>query len=267
LPPAAFSAKLRQEPQMTQRALFFVLMMLAGAVFAAPASAGPFDSWAALVVAGDSRAHSGAPSDVFDNARRDLVKALKQMGFAEDHILQYSTRPEKDLETQPLRSEAPAIASGFKRLAEQATGGCFVYFTSHGAPLGIVIGNNLVAIRTVADMIDDACHDRPSVIVISACFSGMFIPVLHADNRFIFTAARPDRTSFGCGEANTYTFFDQCVLESLPKAGDFPALAATTKECVAAREKVEGAEPPSEPQLYIGSAIAPLLKDYTFAVK
>ena len=46
---------------------------------------------------------------------------------------------------------------------------------------------------------------------------------------------------------------------------DFAALAATTKNCVAAREKVEGADPPSEPQLYVGSAIAPLLETYKFS--
>jgi len=242
------------------------LLVAAIMLLAAPASAGPFDSWAALVVAGDSHAHSGADSRVFDNARRDLVKALKQMGFAANNIQQYSARPDLDLQTKPLRSDAADIATGFKRLTQQATGGCFVYFTSHGAPLGIVVGDSLVPIRAIGDIIDDSCHDRPAVVIISACFSGMFIPVLHADNRMIFTAARPDRTSFGCGEANTYTFFDQCILESLPKANNFPALADKTKECVAAREKEEGATPPSEPQLYIGSAISPLLQQDSFSV-
>ena len=79
------------------------------------------------------------------------------------------------------------------------------------------------------------------------------------------TVPRPDRTSFGCGEANQYTFFDQCVLESLPKSPDFPALATTTKDCVATREKAEMADPPSEPQLYVGSAIKPLLPTYKFS--
>ncbi len=250
---------------MMKRALLF-LMLAFGATFAAPASAGPFDSWAALVVAGDSRAHSGAPSEVFDNARRDLATALKQMGFAENHIQQYSTRPELDPTTKPLKSDAQEIYVNFKKLAQETNGGCFIYFTSHGAPLGIVVGNALVPIRTVADIVDQTCSNRPTVIIISACFSGMFIPVMHADNRMIFTAARPDRTSFGCGEANQYTFFDQCVLESLPKSPDFPALAATTKECVAAREKAEGAEPPSEPQLYVGASIKPLLDGYKFTV-
>src|SRR5690348_1064078 len=108
---------------MTKRALFLILTILVGALFAAPASAGPFDSWAALVVAGDSRAHSNAPSEVFDNARRDLVKVLKQMGFADANIQQYSTQPERDSETRPLRSEVHEIAAGFKRLTQQATGG------------------------------------------------------------------------------------------------------------------------------------------------
>ena len=249
---------------MMKRVFLFLLPIFASALGVAPAYAGPFDSWAALVVAGDSRAHSGDPSEVFDNARRDLVTALKQMGFAEDHIQHFSARPELDPTTKPLRSDAEQIYINFKKLAQQATGGCFVYFTSHGAPLGIVVGNVLVPIRTIADIIDQTCSNRPTVIIISACFSGMFIPVMHADNRMIFTAARPDRTSFGCGEANQYTFFDQCVLESLPKSPDFPALAATTKDCVGLREKAEMADPPSEPQLYVGSAIKPLLETLKF---
>ncbi|HMI97702.1 MAG TPA: C13 family peptidase [Micropepsaceae bacterium] len=247
---------------MMKRILLFLLLILGTAFGAVPASAGPFDNWAALVVAGDSRAHSGAPSEVFDNARRDLITALKKMGFAEDHIQQFSARPELDPTTKPLQSDAEQIYVNFKKLAQRTTGGCFIYFTSHGAPLGIVVGDSLVPIRTVADIVDDTCASRPTVIIISACFSGMFIPVMHATNRMIFTAARPDRTSFGCGEANQYTFFDQCVLESLPMSADFHALAGTTKDCVELREKAEGATPPSEPQLYIGSAIAPLLETY-----
>ena len=35
-------------------------------------AAGPFADWAAVVVAGDFHAHSGADSEAFDNARRDV---------------------------------------------------------------------------------------------------------------------------------------------------------------------------------------------------
>src|SRR5258706_5916622 len=166
---------------MMKRALLF-LMLAFGATFAAPASAGPFDNWAALVVAGDSRAHSGAPSEVFDNARRDLVTALKQMGFTEDHIQHFSARPELDTTTKPLQSDAEQIYVNFKKLAQQTTGGGFIYFTPHWAPLGIVVGNSFVPIRTVADIVDETFSNPPTVIAISACFFGLVFPVMHSDN-------------------------------------------------------------------------------------
>ena len=128
-----------------------------------------------------------------------------------------------------------------------------------------MVGADLVAIRSIGDIIDNSCHDRPTIAIISACFSGMFIPVLRGDNRMILTAARPDRTSFGCSEDLQYTFFDQCVLESLPSVDDFLMLAGKAKECVAAREMKEDVMPASEPQLYIGRTIQPsLTQTYMF---
>jgi hypothetical protein len=232
-----------------------------------PACANPFDNWAALVVAGDWHAHSGAASEVFDNARRDLVKALGRMGFPQNHIQQYSARPDADRSTMPLHSDPATIGVNFTKLTEQATGGCFAYFTTHGAPLGVMMGDSVVGVRTIGDLIDRACPGRPTVVVISACYSGMFIPVLHADNRMIITAARGDRTSFGCGETNMHTFFDQCILESLPKSTTFTVLSDLARKCVALREKAEMVEPPSEPQVYIGSAIARQLDQFTFALQ
>jgi hypothetical protein len=176
---------------LTLRALiaaFAAMLSLA----ATPSQAGPFDSWAAIVVAGDYRAHSGAPSEVFDNARRDLVKALTQIGFSPANIQQYSTRPQNDPDTHPSLTDAQAIHDKFKLLAQKAPAGCFVYMTSHGAPLGIMLGEDLVPLRAVGDIVDDACSNRPTVVIISACFSGMFIPVLLNQNRMILTAARPE---------------------------------------------------------------------------
>ena len=71
---------------------------------------------------------------------------------------------------------------------------------------------------------------------------------------------RPDRTSFGCGESDHYTFFDGCFLQSLPQSGDFPGLADRVKDCVSKQEQALGVDYASEPQLAIGQNIAPLLK-------
>jgi hypothetical protein len=234
--------------------------------WAGQADATPFDSWAAVIVAGDYRAHSLQPSPVFDNARRDLAKALEKIGFVPSHILQFSVKPDEDKDTHPLPSDFETIQRDFTRLAQQTAGGCFVYITSHGAPQGVLVGDSIVSPRALAGMIDAACSDRLTVAVVSACYSGVFLPALRSDNRMILTAARPDRTSFGCGEANTYTFFDQCVLETLPNARDFPNLGIKVQECVAKREQEEHATPPSEPQIAIGANIASVLTgSYRFA--
>ena len=45
-------------------------------------AAGPFSDWAVIVVAGDWHTHKGAPSEVFDNARHDVGKALLNAGFS-----------------------------------------------------------------------------------------------------------------------------------------------------------------------------------------
>src|SRR5262245_31420688 len=118
-----------------------LLAMLGALVLAQPAAANGFESWAAIVVAGDFRAHSGAPSEVFDNGRRDISKELKRLGFAESHIKQFSVRPDQDMETHPLLSDIDTVREEFRKVAQQASGGCLLYFTSHGGPDGIVLGN------------------------------------------------------------------------------------------------------------------------------
>jgi hypothetical protein len=103
------------------------------------------------------------------------------------------------------------------------------------------------------------------VVIISACFSGVFVPALATPNRMVLTAARPDRSSFGCGEADKYPYFDDCFLQSMQASRDFPTLARSVQACVAAREVKEGMKPPSEPQVWVGPQIRPLLPLYGFA--
>lgn len=243
-------------------------LALAAALFIAgpPAQAGAFSNWAAIFVAGDDHAHSGARSEVFDNARRDLALAFARAGFSPAYMAQFSVHPQ-DYPTQRVLPAIPTVmADTLTRLAAQANGGCLVYITSHGGPDGlIVLGSDVFTSAGVAGMIDDACGQRPTVVVASACFSGAFIPPLSAPNRLILTAARPDRTSFGCGESDRYTYFDACVLGELPTAHDFPALGRSVQACVASREQDTGVSPPSEPQMWIGPAVAPDLPLLSFA--
>lgn len=215
-----------------------------------------YGDWAVIVVAGDWRAHEGGVTEAFDNARRDLGTQFQTIGFKPENILEFSTRPEKFSDPQPLRSDAKGIGIALVDLTKRASGGCLLYFTSHGAPQGIVMGNGIFSPDAMAKMVDESCAGRPAVIVVSACFSGVFVPKLAKPNRIVITAARWDRTSFGCGQQNTYTYFDNCMLDVIPVAHTFPEVADKVKACVNAREKSTGAKPPSEPQVTIGDDAA-----------
>jgi hypothetical protein len=237
-----------------------LVLLLAAMLVAAPALAGgAFADWSAVVVAGDWHAHSGGPSEAFDNARHDVVQALEHAGFEPGNLRQFSVRPERYKDPDLGKSAPQEIYNAMADLTAKAPGGCLVYFSSHGAPAGVVVDQQLLPPAVLANMLEHTCGNRPTVVIISACFSGVFVPALAGPNRMVLTAARPDRSSFGCGEADKYPYFDQCVLESLPNSSDFAVLGRTVQGCVAAREIKEGMKPPSEPQLYIGAGIKPLL--------
>jgi Peptidase C13 family len=242
-------------------------LVLAAGVWLSAASAhaaSPFADWSAIVVAGDFHGSGGGPTEAFDNARRDVSQSLRQAGFSAQNLRQFSVRPDRYPDSSPDKTDLRGIYDSMTDLTGRATGGCLIYFTSHGAPQGVVIDQAIMAPATLARMLDQTCGQRPTVVVISACFSGVFMPYLAQPNRMVLTAARPDRTSFGCGETNKYPYFDDCFLSSMPGSADFHGLAAQVRQCVQAREIAEQVKPPSEPQLFVGAQLRPLLPLYAF---
>jgi hypothetical protein len=165
-------------------------------------------------------------------------------------------RPDRYPDANPGHSDPGTIATALWDLSNRTNGGCLAYFTSHGSPDGIAMNDDVFPPEKMAKIVGNACGERPTVVIVSACFSGVFVPALAAPNRLVLTAARRDRTSFGCGETDRYTFFDSCVMQSLKPSGDFVDLARDVQTCVAAREKREHVDYPSEPQLYVGTAVA-----------
>lgn len=210
-----------------------------------------FSHWAVILAAGDYRAHSGAPSKVFDNGRHDLADAFSRIGFSKNNMVQFSV----DYDDGTEHASLPEIASAMQSVTSRAKDGCLIYFTSHGTPTGMIMGDAILTPAQMHDMVDSACGSRPSVIVMSSCYSGQFVSALAGENRVIMTAARPDRTSFGCGEMDQHTYFDDCFLRAMPMADDFPDLGGLVQQCVGFREQQMKAMPPSEPQVSVGPGV------------
>ena len=132
----------------------------------------------------------------------------------------------------------------------------FLYMTSHGLPNQFEMENapidlNDVDPKWLKETLDKA-GIRWRVIVISACYSGSFVPALQDDNTLIITASAADRASFGCSNEADYTyfgraFFDQAMREQTSVSAAFEQAKAT----VAQWESAQGFEA-SEPQWSIG---------------
>lgn len=230
------------------RMLRGLIVLLAGLLtLAGPAAAqapSRFEGWTSAIIQADWRDSRGQPIQAFDNARRDLIRGFLDAGFSRTDMVDYS-----------LRTDSPAtVLAGVRAAAAKTTRGCLIYFTSHGAPDGMVFGDApRMAPDLMSNMVRNSCGARPTVVIISACYSGIFVNALQAPNRMVLTAARRDRPSFGCGADEHYPWFDGCVLESLPTATDFLALAATTRACVSRKEQEAEVDHPSEPQLFVGA--------------
>jgi len=230
-----------------------LLMLTAALVGAGPACAqapaSRFDGWATAVIAADWRDGRGRPIDVFDNARRDVAAGLIGAGLPRESTIQLSVNP-----ASPDAARESDVLRAIGELTQRAQRGCLLYFTSHGSPEGMVFGEDgTVTPASMARMVRQWCGARPTVVIVSACYSGVFINALEAPNRMVLTAASRERTSFGCGAGETYPWFDGCVIETLPQATDLLSLAAAARACVARKEQEAGITLPSEPQLFVGA--------------
>ncbi|WGM38405.1 C13 family peptidase [Caulobacter sp. NIBR1757] len=250
--------------------LFGVLALtLAGA---APAAQPGFKDWAAVVVAGDfAGAHNEGDTEAFDNARRDVARALvERMGFSAENVRQFSVRPQRYNEPGLGQSRLFEIHGGLAQVAQKAKGGCLFYFTSHGIQYGAFLNaedsrkQTVILPQVMAELIDSACPGRPSVVIISTCFSGVNVPALSQPNRLVMTAAAKDRSSFGCGQQNTYPYFDDCFLQSVKVVKTLGALPPAITACVERMERETGMSPPSLPQVDVGSSLRPMLMLYGF---
>jgi hypothetical protein len=212
--------------------------------------------WAVIVVAGDWRAHDGGPTEGFDNARRDVSAALIAIGFRAEDLAQFSVRPERYPTSHVLAATTPMIGTTLDALASRTQSGCLLYFTSHGTRRGMVLNGAIIVPDDLAHLVDATCGDRPTVVIISACYSGVFVPALQSKNRMVITAARADRTSFGCGQDDKYPYFDACLIANLQSAHGFLQLADRVRDCVSKREYETGVSLPSEPQISIGASVA-----------
>lgn len=94
------------------------------------------------------------------------------------------------------------------------------------------------------------------VVVVNSCYSGGFVPEIRGPGTLVLTAARKDRSSFGCGSDSDITYFGKAWLtDALNKTPDFIEAFKQASGEIALWEQ-DGKLTPSEPQIDIGDGIA-----------
>jgi hypothetical protein len=221
--------------------------LLDEAIAALPAST-PARELYALTLAGDGK------QSVFMR-EADYVSRLLRERFGahgsislinhRDHL---ADRPLATRENLSRAVQALAERSGEEDLV-------FIYLTSHGSrehelnldqprlQLADLPASELAALLA-------PLKQRHKVVVISACYSGGFIPPLKDDKTLVMTAARADRVSFGCSEENDFTYFGRALFaEALGETDNLERAFELAKERVAEREQADDYQP-SEPQIW-----------------
>ena len=233
---------------MGRRLAFFLSLLLAACTTDnVPLKPLPQPSaWKAVLIAGDDS------QPAFDNAVDAMAEKLAGYGLRPEDIFVL-----KASANDSRAANGASIINAFATLAPLESEGCFVFITSHGGDgRGLVMkaARSFLTPDDLNGLLNKHCDDRPTVVIASGCFSGIFAGgrSMPAANRTILTAARSDRTSFGCNASRHFTVFDQCVLDGLDRGQPWQAVMERTRACVTRYENEARVDPPSEPQIYIG---------------
>lgn len=153
-----------------------------------------------------------------------------------------------------------AIDAALARIAElmdRSEDVLVLYTTSHGAPLGLAYNDGDQGYGAISPTrlwtVLSGLGIGNRLLLVSACYSGVFVPMLQSDTTAIVTASSADRSSFGCQAENDWTFFgDALVNRALRKRQPLATAAAEAQATIAGWERREKLDA-SRPQVAIGA--------------
>ncbi|QHO79285.1 peptidase C13, legumain asparaginyl peptidase [Bradyrhizobium sp. CCBAU 051011] len=134
--------------------------------------------------------------------------------------------------------------------------------TSHGSREGLAVkAGRLEQTLTPSNLAYMLARTgmRYKVVVISACYSGVFIPRLASPDTLVITAADADHPSFGCQDKAKWTYFGNAFFNvALRRADTLKDAFVVARALVRKRELRERFEP-SNPLMSGGENVQPLL--------
>ena len=210
----------------------------------------------AIAFAGDGS------ENVFRNEAEYFEQLFSKRFGAAGHVIVLENNP-ASLTTRPLAdwSNLESALDAMAAKMDPSQDILLLYLTTHGSEdhTLLVDMDPLPLDQIGAQDLPGILAEHPfkyKVVIVNACYSGGFIPPLRNANTLVITAARGDRSSFGCGEQSELTWFGHAFLvDALNRDGDFAQAFRDARAEVARWEKRDGYTS-SEPQIDEGADIA-----------
>ncbi|HMA70861.1 MAG TPA: C13 family peptidase [Xanthobacteraceae bacterium] len=199
----------------------------------------------------------GAQS-VFESEARGAAGIVAQRLEANTVVVRANTKTRRDV---TIASIGDALQSAAERM-DRENDVIFLILTSHGSQAGVTVqaGRRVEILSPVAlaGLLNRA-GVRHRVVVISACYSGVFLGPLASDDTLVITAADSNHSSFGCRDKVKWTYFgDAFFNKALRQATDLESAFVTARGLVSRREMRYGLVS-SNPQMAGGKNIDILL--------
>lgn len=200
--------------------------------------------------------------DVFRNEAEYAAKLFANRFGATAHPLVLANNP-ATIETRPLAtwSNLESTLDALSGVMKKDEDILVLYLASHGDPAHNLLVDldplplDQIGAPDLAGILDKR-HFKWKVVVVNACYSGGFLPPLKGPGTLVLTAARTDRSSFGCGSDSDITYFGRAwLVDALNRTPDLIEAFQQAKGEIAQWENRDRLTP-SEPQIDVGAGIA-----------
>ncbi len=138
--------------------------------------------------------------------------------------------------------------------------------TSHGEHTGFALKfPNQTASELTPQFVASTLNNegiKNRIVIVSACFSGVFVPPLANDDTIVLTAADALNTSFGCAPERDWTYFgDAFFHQSVRRGRDLQHTFENARLLISGWEMMDRAKP-SNPQAHFGPALVAKLEPF-----
>jgi tetratricopeptide (TPR) repeat protein len=196
---------------------------------------------------------------VFESEATKAAKIAADRFGSSSIAVHANTKSREDANAEKVVAALQAAAEGLD--AEKDV--LFVILTSHGSQAGLEVKagshEETISPLTLVKALDDT-PARYRVVIISACYSGVFVRPLADPNTLVITAADTDHSSFGCRNGNEWTYFGDAFFNTaLRHTSDLRAAFTEASAAVRKRERQKHLTP-SNPQMSGGENVEYMLK-------